>query len=307
MNYSRLRDANVPALLLRARHSHPRYASISSKAFNDLTAELLLSIGARVMLTMSIWTEAGLVNGSRGYVVDIVWHADVTDPRTTLPAYIPICFPKYTGPALPYDIPGVPMPSKVVPIFPCRRYRTQNTTRTSTDNHWREQFPLMVSYAMTIYKSQGMTLDLAIVDLKARGTPRPLGLLYVALSRVRRLEHLAIFADIILDDIRPNVTRALEVRRLDEENRAQQVLLPPLGPPMPRTPDLLTPRPLTFSTGASTGRRERERDREGYLGERERKNLLPEKGANGVMTKKAVPFEETLALVEKQDSRAAPE
>ncbi|KAG6253059.1 hypothetical protein E4U23_008107 [Claviceps purpurea] len=207
MNYSRLRDANVPALLLRARHSHPRYASISSKDFNDLTAELLLSIGARVMLTMNIWTEAGL----------------------------------YTGPALPYDIPGVPMPSKVVPIFPCRRYRTQNTTRTSTDNHWRE------------YRS----------EVKTRGTPRSLGLLYVVLSRVRRLEHLAIFADIILDDIRPNVTRALEVRRLDEENRAQQVLLPPLGPPMPRTPDLLTPRPLTFSTGASTGRRERERDREG--------------------------------------------
>ncbi|KAG6310261.1 hypothetical protein E4U22_003396, partial [Claviceps purpurea] len=57
MNYSRLRDANVPVLLLRA---HPRYASISSKDFNDLTAELLLSIGARVMLTTNIWTEAGL-------------------------------------------------------------------------------------------------------------------------------------------------------------------------------------------------------------------------------------------------------
>ncbi|KAG6021768.1 hypothetical protein E4U19_005479 [Claviceps sp. Clav32 group G5] len=219
MNYSRLRDANVPVLLLRARHSHPRYASISSKEFNDLTAELLLSISAR-----------------------------------------------YTGPALPYDIPGVPMPSKVVPIFPCRRYRAQNTMRTSTDNQWREQFPLMVSYAMTIHKSQGTTLDLAIVDLKVRGTPRPLGLLYVALSRVRRLEHLAIFADITLDDIRPNVTRALELRRQDEANRVPQVLLPrvpPLGSPMPRTPDLLTPRPLTFSTCASTGRRERERDREG--------------------------------------------
>ncbi|KAG6283418.1 hypothetical protein E4U46_007786, partial [Claviceps purpurea] len=131
------------------------------------------------------------------------------------------------------------------------------------------------------------------------------GLLYVALSRVRRLEHLAIFADIILDDIRPNVTRALEVRRLDEENRAQQASLPPLGPPMPRTPDLLTPRPLTFSTGASTGRRERERDRE--VTPTPRGSLLPEKGANGVMTKKAVTFEEALALVEKQDSRAAPE
>ncbi|KAG6200207.1 hypothetical protein E4U35_006309, partial [Claviceps purpurea] len=151
MNYSRLRDANVPVLLLCARHSHPRYASISSKDFNDLTAELLLSIWARVTLTTNIWTEAGLVEGV------------------------------------------------------------------------------------------AVTLSIS----------------------VRRLEHLAIFADITLDDIRPSVTRALEVRRLDEENRAWQVLLPPLGPPMPRTPDLLTPRPLTFSTGASTGRRERERDREG--------------------------------------------
>ncbi|KAG6163617.1 hypothetical protein E4U44_001971 [Claviceps purpurea] len=108
-----------------------------------------------------------------------------------------------------------------------------------------------------------MTLDLAIVDLNDRGTPRPLGLLYVALSQVRRLEHLAIFADITLDDIRPNVTRALEVRRLDEARRAPQILLPPAGPSTPRTPDLLTHRPLTFSTRASTGRREREREREG--------------------------------------------
>ncbi|KAG6116207.1 hypothetical protein E4U14_000402 [Claviceps sp. LM454 group G7] len=140
----------------------------------------------------NIWTEAGLVNGNRGYVVDVVWHADVTDPRTTVPVYVLIYFPKYTGSTLPCDIRGVPMPLKVVPIFPCRRYRTQNTTRTSTDNQWREQFPLMVSYAMTIHKSQGMTLDLAILDLKGGGTPRPLGLLYVALSLVRRLEHLAI-------------------------------------------------------------------------------------------------------------------
>ncbi|KAG6250636.1 hypothetical protein E4U23_001297, partial [Claviceps purpurea] len=154
VNYSRLREVNVPVLLLRARHSNPRHASISSKEFNDLTAELPLTIGARVMLTAKIWTEAGLVNGSRGYVVDVVWHADVTDPRTTLPVYVLIYFPKYTGSTLPCDIPGVPMPSKVVPmpskvvlIFPCRRYRTQNTTRTSTDNQWREQFPLMTGSA----------------------------------------------------------------------------------------------------------------------------------------------------------------
>ncbi|KAG6218794.1 hypothetical protein E4U50_000098 [Claviceps purpurea] len=54
MNYSRLREANVPVLPLRARHSDPRHASISSKEFNDLTAELPLTIGARVMLTANM-------------------------------------------------------------------------------------------------------------------------------------------------------------------------------------------------------------------------------------------------------------
>ncbi|KAG6309062.1 hypothetical protein E4U45_002359 [Claviceps purpurea] len=54
MNYSRLREANVPVLPLRARHSDPRHASISSKEFNDLAAELPLTIGARVMLTANM-------------------------------------------------------------------------------------------------------------------------------------------------------------------------------------------------------------------------------------------------------------
>ncbi|KAG5924708.1 hypothetical protein E4U61_007383 [Claviceps capensis] len=54
MNYLRLREANIPVLLLRARHSDPRHASISRKGFNDLTAELLLTIGARGMLTANM-------------------------------------------------------------------------------------------------------------------------------------------------------------------------------------------------------------------------------------------------------------
>jgi ATP-dependent DNA helicase PIF1 len=50
------------------------------------------------------------------------------------------------------------------------------------------QFPVKVGYALTVHKSQGMTLEGAILDF-GRGTFGS-GLVYVALSRVKSLENL---------------------------------------------------------------------------------------------------------------------
>ena len=49
------------------------------------------------------------------------------------------------------------------------------------------QFPLRLAYALTIHKSQGLTLDRALIDIRAAREP---GQAYVALSRVRRLSGL---------------------------------------------------------------------------------------------------------------------
>jgi ATP-dependent DNA helicase PIF1 len=52
-----------------------------------------------------------------------------------------------------------------------------------------KQIPLIPAYALTIHKSQGMTLDAAVIDCK---NIFACGQLYVALSRVRSLENLKV-------------------------------------------------------------------------------------------------------------------
>ena len=49
------------------------------------------------------------------------------------------------------------------------------------------QIPLRLAWAITVHKSQGMTLDSALIDLRKAFTP---GMGYVALSRVRSVDQL---------------------------------------------------------------------------------------------------------------------
>lgn len=127
------------------------------KLDNDATyvPHLELCIGAQVMLLVNVDIDAGLVNGSRGVIID------------------------FRSDGLPI-VQFLHGPPHIVGVHEWQ----------SNDNPTiiRKQIPLRVAYAITIHKSQGATLDCALIDIG--NSTFECGQAYVALSRVRDLDCL---------------------------------------------------------------------------------------------------------------------
>src|SRR4051812_38696250 len=132
----------------------------------------------------------GLCNGARGKVYDVLLpvgfqrHLDFTGAlQTPTQQDIPIVLVQfdpsvYRGSSFLANVPGIVA-----------------LTAQPHPTHWlgqpftRFQLPLRVCYALTIHKVQGATEDSIVVGLNGKLTR---GMAYVALSRVRKLENLAL-------------------------------------------------------------------------------------------------------------------
>jgi hypothetical protein len=92
-----------------------------------------------------------------------------------MPSLVLIKFDEYKGP----DFLGCPQ--GILPIFPVTRQFEFKGVACS-----RTQFPLRLAYAITVHKSQGLTLLKAVLNLNQK--EHCLGLSYVAVSRVKTLD-----------------------------------------------------------------------------------------------------------------------
>ncbi|XP_041009315.1 ATP-dependent DNA helicase PIF1-like [Juglans microcarpa x Juglans regia] len=130
--------------------------------------ELFLCEGARVMLIKNLNTWRGLVNGNTGTVIGFS-ESEGVDVRD-------ICSENRL-PIVKFDSG----PTKVI------EPETWVVTEGDTVVAKRKQLPLLLAWARSIHKCQGMTLDKLHTNLsRAFGC----GMVYVALSRVRSLEGL---------------------------------------------------------------------------------------------------------------------
>ena len=180
-NLSALLQSGKPVLLCPARHTGGAAAKAAKEELAEgLQMELKLIRGAKVMITRNLWTDQGLTNGSMGEVVDFGFSAN-DNPGSDLPSVIMVACPSYRGPTEWHTAIGIP----IVPITPVTA-----TWEAATGTCSRTQFPLRLAYAITVHKSQGMTLPKARIDLGEKDFS--VGLTFVALSRVKRLDDLAL-------------------------------------------------------------------------------------------------------------------
>lgn len=175
-NYDCLVKLKQPIAEIHSKHSSEQAKKISPQEMLHLQPKLFIAKGARVMLTMNLWPSTGLCNGSTGTVVDIIYETNHRPPA--LPIAIVVKFDKYSGPSMTNMPCCVPIPPITATAY------IGNTV------HERQQLPLTLAWALTIHKSQGMTLDKAWIDIGKKEST--LGVTYVGISRVRNMSSLVI-------------------------------------------------------------------------------------------------------------------
>lgn len=84
LNMTKLKSLNKPIATIKARHTAGA-ETLSSDQMGGLEPVIYLAKGARVMLTMNIWTDVGLCNGALGTVLDFVY------PKNQHPPTLPVC------------------------------------------------------------------------------------------------------------------------------------------------------------------------------------------------------------------------
>ena len=134
------------------------------------------------------------------------------DKPPSLPVAVMVRFDDYTGPTV-HD--------GTVPITPVRRSWTFLCGQCS-----RLQLPLKLAWAVTIHKSQGLTLDKVVIDV---GKEFSCGLSFVACSRVRKLSDILFVPPFPLQRL-TSIARSRCLHERKEED--QRLLSLQEGPPL---------------------------------------------------------------------------
>ena len=176
-NHEAITKLGSPIAQINAIHSCAAATSAKSDNAGGLEPVIFMAKGSRVMLTSNLWQQVGLCNGTRGLIEDLLYTHGHKPPN--LPIAILVNFPDYSDP------PFIQSKPKCIPVPPIV-FEWHNSLKTLS----QQQIPLLLSYAMTIHKSQGQTMRKAVVDIG--NIEMAAGCTFVTLSRLKNLSGLII-------------------------------------------------------------------------------------------------------------------
>jgi hypothetical protein len=216
-NYKKLATLNVPVAVVHSVESGKHHARIG-KQCGQIMHRSLIAVGSTVLLTKNQQglTSLGLNNGTMGTVRSILYEQNTAPPQ--FPIAVVVEFPGYKGPAWINAHP------KWVPIVP-------NEGRCDYDCCSRNGLPLMPGYAITIAKSQGMTIGDGKPATHARIKLQQskimeqlsLGTTYTALSRVAKESNWLLIEKIPYDRLEYINDHPHMIARRIEESRLKKM------------------------------------------------------------------------------------
>ena len=194
--------------------------TIANSLFDDDPLEL--GIGAPILLNRNLSLELGLVNGSYGYVVDLIGDGyDSTNAQNkkderaheTKVQCILVHFPEYAGTEFIETSKG-----RGVPIF---RITEPYEHKIGDKYPIIERFPLVLAWSLTIHKVQGLTLNKIIITLGQE--QMCCGIDYVAFSRVKSLNDIMIMDEnVSIERFQGKTYHGLQYR-IQEEQRLNEL------------------------------------------------------------------------------------
>ena len=182
---------------------------------NKKNKPLRLAKNARVMITKNICVNDGLANGVKGRIIGFVGNNNTEVSRIILK-----CDPSTVGSLHRVNCPHCHEKNTV-----CVTRESDSLDQHDHDSRSRKstkQFPLRLSWAMTIHKAQGITVDEVVISTKDFFGN---GMGYTALSRVRTLEGLFLM-DLDFDKFYCNEKIGRVLSQMKEVKRKKAIFEP---------------------------------------------------------------------------------
>lgn len=198
-------------------HALAAVKNMKKEDTKNLLQELHLVVGIMYMVSCNINVEDGLFNGANGTLRFIEFNSN----RSPEAVYIEFTDPKI-GAIARQDRKSImdqlvrdgKIQSNYTPIM--RTRQTFNVTKRGALQICRTQYPLIPAEAITIYKSQGMSVDCLVTP----GGKLERTLMYVAYSRAKTLAGLFIMGEFVPPSPRlPTHSVSREMQRLRANHR----------------------------------------------------------------------------------------